>query len=145
MAAAATRTIWTLGRAVSGAGSPERVESTRPVVEAFPIRHLAAGRQSAYHRAPMAKHSSHILELAKKGAEARFRELADEASLLINSFPHLRDAFNKDQLPISFILRRDADRRKAKAGRRRKMSAAARKAVSERMTKYWAARRRAKA
>ena len=93
----------------------------------------------------MPKYSSHILELAKKGAEARFRELLDEAALLINSFPHLRDAFDQDQLPISFVLKRDADRRNAKAGRRRKMSAAARKAVSGRMTKYWAARRRAKA
>ena len=93
----------------------------------------------------MPKHSSHILELAKKGAEARFRELLNEASLLINSFPHLRDAFDKDQLPISFVLKRDADRRNAKAGRRRKMSAAARKAVSDRMTKYWAARRREEA
>ena len=34
--------------------------------------------------------------------------------------------------------------RKLKKRRRRKMSAAARKAVSERMTKYWAARRKAK-
>jgi len=93
----------------------------------------------------MAKqHPPHILELAKKGAEARFRELLEEAALLVTSFPHLRDAFDKDQLPISFILRRDSDRRKAKAGRRRKMSAAARKAVSDRMTKYWATKRKRK-
>ena len=115
------------------------------MVEAFPIRPLAVGRQCAYHRAPMPKHPPHILELAKKGADARFRELLDEAALLLNSFPHLRDAFDKDELPISFILKRDADRPKAKAGRRRKMSAAARKALSDRMTKYWAARRKAKA
>ena len=114
------------------------------MVEAFPARPIAAGRQSAYHRAHMAKHPPHILELAKKGAEARFRELLEEATLLVTSFPHLRDAFDKDQLPISFILRRDSDRRKAKAGRRRKMSTAARKAVSDRMTKYWAAKRKRK-
>jgi hypothetical protein len=93
----------------------------------------------------MPKHSLHILDLAKKGAEARFRELLDEAALLMNSFPHLRDAFDKDQLPISFVLRRESNRRAAKARRRRKMSAAARKAVSDRMTKYWAAKRKRKA
>jgi hypothetical protein len=92
----------------------------------------------------MSKYPPHILELAKKGAEARFRELLDESALLLVSFPHLRDAFDKDELPISFILKRDADRRNAKASRRRKMSAAARKAVGERMTKYWATRRKAK-
>jgi hypothetical protein len=92
----------------------------------------------------MSRHPHHILELAKKGAEARFRELVDEAALLLSSFPHLRDAFDKDELPISFILKRDADRRNAKAGRRRKMSAAARKAVSDRMREYWAARRKAR-
>jgi hypothetical protein len=92
----------------------------------------------------MPKHPPHILELATKGAEVRFRELLDEAALLTSSFPHLRDAFDKDELPISFILKRQADRRNAKAGRRRKMSAAARKALSDRMTKYWAARRKAR-
>jgi hypothetical protein len=92
----------------------------------------------------MPKHPPRILELAKRGAEARFRELVDEAALLLVSFPHLRDAFDKDELPISFILKRAGDRRETKARRRRKMSASARKAVSERMTKYWAAGRKAK-
>ena len=92
----------------------------------------------------MPKHSSHILELAKKGAESRFRELLDEAARLLDLFPHLRDAFDKDQLPISFLLERESDRRTAKAGRRRQMSAASRKALSDRMKKHWAARRKAK-
>jgi hypothetical protein len=95
----------------------------------------------------MPKHSSHILELAKHGAEARLRELVDEAKHLIGLFPHLRDSFDKDELPVSFILKEGAGRRAKKQvprRRRRRMSEAAKKAISERMKKMWAARRKAK-
>ena len=50
------------------------------------------------------KHSSHILELAKRGAEARLRELAQEAKYLVELFPHLRDSFDPDELPMPFII-----------------------------------------
>jgi hypothetical protein len=95
---------------------------------------------------PMAKHSSHILDLARRGAEARLQDLVMEAKLLIQLFPHLKDSFDKDELPISFIVKRDSGRlRKGKFARRRKgMSAAARKAVGLRMKKSLAAKRRAK-
>lgn len=93
----------------------------------------------------MAKHSSHILELARKGAESRFRELVDEARELVQSFPHLRDTFDADELPIAFRLKSAAERGERRALRRRtKMSAAQRRAVSERMKKYWAGRRAAR-
>ena len=59
----------------------------------------------------MPRHPSHLLELAKRGAEARFRELAgemklltDEMKLLVNQFPHLSDSFDPDELPVSYIL-----------------------------------------
>jgi hypothetical protein len=90
----------------------------------------------------MAKHSSHILELAKRGAALRLRELANELDILLGAFPDLHDAFDADELPVSFIMRRDARRAKAKAvTRQRAMSAAGRRAVSRRMKKYWAERR----
>jgi hypothetical protein len=95
----------------------------------------------------MAKHSLHILELAKRGAEVRLGELADELKMLTVSFPHLRDSFDKDELPVSFILKKGA-RRAAKrqaGGHRRTMSAAARKAISKRMKKSWVERRKAAA
>jgi hypothetical protein len=94
----------------------------------------------------MAEHSPNILELAKRGAEVRLRELTDEIKILTVSFPHLRDSFDKDELPVSFILKKGARRpaKKQARGRRRKMSAAAKKAISDRMKKLWAARRRAK-
>ena len=90
----------------------------------------------------MAKHSSHILELAKRGAALRIREVANELDALLHAFPDLHDAFDADELPVSFIMRRDARRVRAKGVRRQKpMSAAAKRAVSQRMTKYWAERR----
>ena len=63
----------------------------------------------------MAKHSSHMLELAKRGAALRLRELANELDLLLRAFPDLHDAFDADELPVSFIVRRDARRARAKA------------------------------
>jgi len=96
----------------------------------------------------MAKHSSHILELAKRGAEARFRELVNELRSLTASFPHLRDSVDRDELPIKFLLRSGRDKADAAVPsntlrRRSRMSPAQRKAVSQRMRKYWAARRKA--
>ena len=97
---------------------------------------------------PRRKRDARLFELAKRGAELRLRELVQEAKNLIGLFPHLRDSFDKDELPLSFIIRRDAGPlTRARAGERprRRMSAAARKAVSERMKRYWAARRKATA
>ena len=88
----------------------------------------------------MAKHSSHILELARRGADARFRELLDELKMLTVTFPHLRDSFDRDELPVNFILRRGRD--KAQAGgaprKRRRLSAKARAAISAAQKARWA-------
>lgn len=50
-------------------------------------------------------------------AEARFRELIDEIKLLTVAFPHLRDAYDPEDLPVNFLLKRGADRA-AKATKR---------------------------
>ena len=88
----------------------------------------------------MAKHSSHILELAKRGADVRFRELLHELKLLTLSFPHLRDLVSSDDLPVNFLLRRGRDRAQAwpNSRRRRKMSAKARAAISAAQKARWA-------
>jgi hypothetical protein len=93
----------------------------------------------------MPRQPSRILELAKRGAEARLRDLVQEATHLINLFPHLRDSFDKDELPLPFIMATGAGRgrRTSVVRGRRRMSAADRKAISERMKKLWAARRKA--
>jgi hypothetical protein len=97
---------------------------------------------------PRRKQDAHFYELAKRGAEVQLRELVQEAKNLIDLFPHLRDSYDPDELPISFILAKGARRGRKQLSqrpRRRTMSVAARKAVSRRMKKYWAARRKAAA
>lgn len=98
------------------------------------------------YRCVMAKKSTsgHLYELAKRGAEVRARFLADELRLLFSAFPHLEDAFDPDELPISFIVRRDAQGEAAAPPQKRKrMSPAARQAAADRMKRYWAARKAA--
>jgi hypothetical protein len=86
----------------------------------------------------MAKHSSHILELAKRGAEHRYAELKAEVELLVKHFPHIRGV-SHGALPSPVEAVNHPIRR------RKRMSAAARKAIGIRMKKYWAARRKAAA
>jgi hypothetical protein len=87
----------------------------------------------------MPRQSSHILELAKRGAEHRYQELKAELESLAKLFPHLPGhSGSLLSAPVETVKR--AMRRR----RRRKMSKAARKAVSDRMKKFWAARRKAK-
>ena len=87
----------------------------------------------------MPKHSSHILELAKHGAEHRYQELKAEIESLVKWFPHLRGhSAGPLSAPVETVKR--AIRRR----RRRKMTEAAKKALSDRMKKFWAARRKAK-
>jgi hypothetical protein len=97
---------------------------------------------------PRHRHDAHILELAKRGAEAQFRDLVQEIRYLIDLFPHLRDSYDKEELPLSFILAKGSGRvtRTSAAKRqKRRMSAAARKKISEAQKKRWAAKRKATA
>ena len=89
----------------------------------------------------MAKYPAHILELARRGADARFRELLDELHVLTLSFPHLRDAVGRDDLPVKFILRRGRDKARALHTPKRTMSAKARKAIGDAQRKRWAAQK----
>lgn len=88
----------------------------------------------------MAKHSSHILELARKGAEHRIEELKAEIASLVKTFPHLAGRGRRQGIDVSSEPAATVDRIR----RKRRMSPAARRAVSLRMKKYWAARRKAK-
>jgi len=89
----------------------------------------------------MAKHSADILTWARRGAEARWNELHTELASLTTVFPDLATARRtaaKSARGVADILEPAPRTRK-----RSKMSAAQRKAVSARMKKYWAARRKA--
>jgi hypothetical protein len=92
----------------------------------------------------MAKHSPRLLELAKRGAEAQLSDLLHEAKMLIELFPHLRDSFDREELPLNFIMAKGSGEAAAQRPRR-KMSAAARKKISEAQKKRWAAQKKAKA
>ena len=81
-----------------------------------------------------------LRELARIGAAARVQELLQEEAAIRALFPDLfggrrqaRDAGTDGAAPGTTRRRRP------------RMSAAARKAVSERMRRYWAERRKAKA
>jgi hypothetical protein len=94
---------------------------------------------------PNRTRNTHLYELAKRGAEVQFRNLVHEAKLLIELFPHLRDSFDKDELPLDFIMARQSGGLTKQTGRRRRrVSAAERKAISTRMKKYWARRKATK-
>lgn len=102
---------------------------------------------------PRPKKNDQLLELAKRGAQARLNDLVHEVKLLIGLFPHLRHNVDKDELPISFLLKRGARGAQqalaesvsgaaaAPVKRTRNLSAAARRAISNAQKKRWALHR----
>ena len=76
-----------------------------------------------------------MLDLARRGAEARYRELLAELKMLAQAFPHLRDSFDRDELPVNFILRVGRD--KAAAAPTRRISARGRAAISAAQKARW--------
>ena len=76
-----------------------------------------------------------LRRLARLGAKSRLEELQREEAAIRRAFPDLFGGRGRQSPGAA----------RGPAGRRRKgMSAAARNAVSERMKKYWAARRKEK-
>jgi len=80
--------------------------------------------------------------MARKGAEQTYKELTAAMTQLVKDYPHLAAKANKQ---VSRAVARGAASVGAEASRTKRrartMSAAARKAVSLRMKKYWADRR----
>ncbi len=90
----------------------------------------------------MAKFPPHILDLAKRGAALRLQELKNEAELLLELFPDLRDAFDPDELPVSFLVKRDAQRTGSSAVPLQTPRTGARsKSAHRRVKPQWAKRR----
>ena len=99
----------------------------------------------------MAKHSHHILALARHGAEHRYEELKAELASLLKHFPDLASV----QCAGKQVSRSvgDAMVRSGKAviaasaserpRKRRTMSAKARKAIGDAQRKRWAAKKKA--
>ena len=82
-------------------------------------------------------------KLARIGAAARLAELEREIASLRKVFPGLKAA-SPDAAPAAAApaLPARLTARASKRGRKKPMSAAERKAVSERMKRYWADRRK---
>jgi hypothetical protein len=74
------------------------------------------------------------MELARRGAQHRYEELKAELASLVKVFPHLR--FGSAVSPSM----PDAVEEKKPRRRRRKLSAEARKRISDAQKKRWAAR-----
>jgi hypothetical protein len=88
---------------------------------------------------PKQPQNTHLYELAKRGAEVQLRELVHEAKRLIGLFPHLRDAVDQEELPLTFIMARGSGAvTKKTPRRRRRMSAEARAKISAAQKARWA-------
>ena len=75
--------------------------------------------------------------LARRGAEARIADLNEELAAIYAAFPDLRTGRGKRPSSAVASATPTSARRK-----RRKMTAAQRKAVGERMKKYWASKKK---
>jgi hypothetical protein len=85
-----------------------------------------------------------VHRLAKLGAQARLEQIEGERRAILDMFPDLAPA-QRGRRPGRPATAPESHVAAAKPARKRsRMSAAARKAVSERMRKYWADRRKAK-
>ena len=80
----------------------------------------------------MHEHSPDIAPLTRHRAAFRFRQLLDELHMLMGSFPDLHDAFDADELPLAFILKRDSGPVQPDTGPRRAFSVRAKNAVKRR-------------
>jgi len=83
---------------------------------------------------------SSLMEYARRGAQARIAELHDELNEIYRQFPDQRRAGKQAMKAVAETLNVRLRRRK-----RKPMTAAQKKAVSARMKKYWAGKRKAKA
>ncbi|HVC20823.1 MAG TPA: hypothetical protein VNE16_12145 [Vicinamibacterales bacterium] len=82
--------------------------------------------------------------LARFGAEARLQELRREEAAIRQTFPELFGGGKRSIAAAAEPAPAGVAARGTVRKRSYKMSAAQKKAVSERMRKYWAARRRQK-
>ena len=89
----------------------------------------------------MAKRNDDLRRWAIAGAEQRLVEIAAEAAAIHQTFPELRRRARASFGADPTGGRSKQSNKDRPTTRRRKMSAEARRAVSQRMKKYWADRR----
>lgn len=88
--------------------------------------------------------TTELHRLARLGAAARIAELEREIAAIRRAFPGLKAAVAGATPAAVPAAVPSQTARATKRGRKKPMSAAERKAVSERMKRYWADRRKSK-
>jgi hypothetical protein len=85
----------------------------------------------------MAKRSLHGFLHTARPTAITFRSLAGQLDvLLVGTFPDLRDAFDADELPLEFILKRDSSLPETIVKRRTATAAPAKGVLRRRKTTY---------
>jgi hypothetical protein len=82
-----------------------------------------------------------LKRLARLGAQARLVQLDDERRSILRAFPGLAATIARQAPAGGAAAEAKAEAPRKKARKRRKMTAAEKKAASERMKKFWAARK----
>jgi hypothetical protein len=82
-----------------------------------------------------------LKEYARRGAETRIAELQQELKAIFRAFPDLAKGQSRGTRGGSKLIKVEETFGAPVRRRRRKMTAAQRKAVGERMRAYWAARK----
>lgn len=93
---------------------------------------------------PKGLNPADINKFARIGAAVRLAELQEEIAALRRAFPGLAAAAPAAKAPVVGLGRITPVAKPARRGRKRPMSAAERRAVSDRMKKYWAERHKIK-
>jgi hypothetical protein len=90
----------------------------------------------------MALTPDQLREYARMGAAVRLAQLSDEIKLIHAAFPELRARTSKASDPSAVGSASASNEPTTRKRRRRKLTAAEKKLISERMKKYWAARKK---
>jgi hypothetical protein len=85
----------------------------------------------------MAKHSSHVLDMARKGAEHRYQELKEELASLVKHFPHVAGRV-VSRSAAALSAGGKAAMQELAPRKRRKMSVKARAKISAAQKARWA-------
>ena len=86
----------------------------------------------------MAKHSAHILDMARKGAVHKYEELSAELATLVKHFPHLTGRRGMVSRGAAALSKGKEAVMATLSPPKRTMSAKARKAISDAQKKRWA-------
>jgi len=92
----------------------------------------------------MALTPDQLREYARMGAAVRLAQLSDEIKMIHAAFPELRPRTSKTSKPSVVGSASAENEPTTRKRRRRKLTAAEKKFISERMKKYWAARKKNK-